>query len=102
MVPFGWSGRGIPPRPIIVVSAIEMKYEIVEVAPCQFPTAHKYAEIAKLEIGQGFLVPWTDLSYQSAAPAKGAQQSAYYWGRKLGRRYTTRKNRRGVWIMRTG
>ena len=78
-----------------------MEYEIVDIAPHQFSSARKYEPICDLEIGQGFLVPWTDLSYATFAPAKAAQQSAYYWARKLGRRFATRKDRRGVWVMRT-
>ena len=77
-----------------------MKYEIVDIAPGQF-SPRKYGQILDLEIGQGFLVPWNDLSYNTAAPAKAPQQTAYYWARKLGRRFSTRKDARGVWIMRT-
>jgi hypothetical protein len=40
------------------------------------------------------------MSEEGLNPAKGPQQMAYYWGKKLGRKYVTRKDRAGLWIMR--
>jgi hypothetical protein len=77
-----------------------MKYEIVKMSPKQLTRAYKYKQIAELDVGEGFHVPWSDMSEEGLNPAKGPQQMAYYWGKKLGRKYVTRKDKSGLWIMR--
>lgn len=77
-----------------------MKYEIVQISPEDLSAAYKYEQIPHLEVGQGFLVPWEDMSSEGLQPHKGPQNTAYYWGKKLKRRFSTQREKRGMWIMR--
>lgn len=78
----------------------KMKYEIHQISPEDLSNAYKYEQIPELNVGEGFLVPWADMSYEAARPGVAVQSIAYYWGKKLGRRYVTKKVKEGVWIMR--
>jgi hypothetical protein len=78
-----------------------MKYEIVKISPKQLSRAYKYEQIAELAVGEGFHIPWCDMSSEGFFPAKGPQQMAYYWAEKLDRKHVTRKDKNGLWIMRT-
>lgn len=60
----------------------------------------KYIAFTKLEVGQGFRVPLSDLSYASGTPSHTVQVSAWYWGKKLGRRFATRRERDCVLVVR--
>lgn len=77
-----------------------MKYEIQQISPEDLSNAYKYEQIPELNVGEGFLVPWADMSYEAKRPGVAVQSIAYYWGKKLGRRYATKKAKTGVWIMR--
>jgi hypothetical protein len=59
----------------------------------------RYPEFVLLEIGQGFLVHWIDLTHCND-PAHAIRNNAYQWSRRLGRRFVTHKTERGMQIMR--
>lgn len=71
-------------------------YEIVNYTP---PISIKWRELEKLEIGQGFLVPWTDLK-QYASPHSTLTGAAMRYGKILGRRFCTKKDLDGMWLYR--
>jgi hypothetical protein len=72
-----------------------MTYPIVSYSP---PNVQQWGDIPQLEVGQGFLVPWTDLAHYKKDGVLRAV--AHRYSQKLGRKFGTRKDRDGVWLFR--
>lgn len=60
----------------------------------------KYEQIEELKVGQGFRVPLSDLSYNAIDPAHTVRSIATHYGRKLGRKFRTRRLDDAVQIVR--
>ncbi len=60
----------------------------------------KYSAIENLEVGQGFLVPTSDLSADALDPRGTVRSIAWIYSRQLGRKFVTHKDVRGVWVIR--
>ena len=73
-----------------------MAYEIVA-APAPRSRKWKYAGVDELMPGEAFLVPYTDLTDNEGHAVRSI---AWHYSKKLGRRFCTRKDRRGVWLIR--
>lgn len=80
-----------------------MNYVIVEVPfRGDLPRPWKYEQVLRLEVGQGFVVPWSDLSREALDPGRAVRDAASYWSRRLKRRFNTRSlAERGVMMIRT-
>ena len=81
-----------------------MNYPIVDVDLRSFQgrgrRPWKYEQIELLEVGQGFSVPLSDLSYTSIDPAHTVRSTAVHYGRKLGRKFRTRRLDDAIQIVR--
>ncbi len=77
-----------------------MTYEIRELPYLPPQRYHPY-RFSELRIGQGFLVPWNDIDRSNAIDRTGNLRTlAAYWGKKLGRKFSTRKVVGGVLVRR--
>jgi hypothetical protein len=74
-------------------------YEIVD-APDPHRISKYGTQIRQLHVGNGFLVPWEDLSYSLGEAGHTVRSTAWFWSKKLGIRLATKKEKRGVWIIR--
>jgi hypothetical protein len=73
--------------------------EIVPFVP-ERPNPSAWVEVPKLAIGEGFLVPWTELSERAIDPMGLVRSIASIYSKQLGRRFRTRKEPRGIWLYR--
>jgi hypothetical protein len=72
-------------------------YEIVDYSPP--PRRLKWTQVEELKVGQGFLVPWSVLELYRQ-PTSVMRTVAIIYGKRLGRKFSTRKTAEGVWIYR--
>ncbi len=77
-----------------------MTYEIQEL-PYMPPQRYRPCPFSAVCVGQGFLVPWSDMDRSQALDTSGSIRTlAVYWGKKLGRKFSTRKLIAGVLVRR--
>ena len=50
----------------------------------------RFREIADLEPGEGFRVPWTEMSMKALDPYGVVRTEAWQYGKELGRQFRTR------------
>jgi hypothetical protein len=72
-----------------------MMYEIVDYSP----PPRKWDQIETLQVGKGFCVPWYKLEMYKH-PQSILRTVACLYGKRLGRKFSTRKTAEGVWIYR--
>ncbi len=78
-----------------------MKYAII--SDIQLPNRKwKYGAIESLEVNQGFFVPHSDLSQEALDPLGAVRTIAYLYSKRLSRKFSTRKDQLGIWVIRKG
>ena len=60
----------------------------------------RYAWIRDLQVGQGRRVPNSDFSPTTVDVGHNVRSVAGQWGKRLGRKFRTRKDQLGIWIIR--
>lgn len=79
-----------------------MRYEVIS-APVERETrAWKYGQLLELEIGQGIVIPYSDLSYNNHDPSHTVRTVAVYYAKKFNRKFRTEKRVDGILVVRVG
>ncbi len=78
-------------------------YLVVSASDIKLPNRKwKYGAIETLKVDQGLFVPYSDLSQEALDPLGVVRTIAYLYARRLGRKFVTRKDHLGIWIIRKG
>lgn len=76
---------------------VSMKYEVEKVDRIikSRPRPWRYEQIIDLEVGQGFKIPFTELSLDALDPTQTVRSSASHYSKLLGRRFRTKRHANG-------
>jgi hypothetical protein len=77
-----------------------MPFEIIEATDAVQTRARKYRDIFALEVGQALRIPLTELSYETGDPTGTVRTVAWKYGRRLGRKFVTRRDETAVFVIR--